>query len=88
MRTFGYEAFLHIEDKYKKCTFIGYQVDGFGYHLWNCENNKIIMSRYVVFNKKVMYKDQLQGKKHEKENTKYIVLDENKENEVPKVLEN
>ena len=35
-----------------------------------------------------MYKDQLQGKKEEKENTKYIVLDEIKENEVPKVPEN
>ena len=35
-----------------------------------------------------MYKYQLQGKKEEKENTKYIVLDEIKENEVPKELEN
>ena len=34
-----------------------------------------------------MYKDQLQGKKEEKENTQYIVLDEIKENEVPKVRE-
>ena len=33
------------------------------------KNKKIIRSRYVVFNKKVMYKDQLQGKKVEKENT-------------------
>ena len=35
-----------------------------------------------------MYKDQLQGKKEEKENTEYIVLDEIKENEVPKVPKN
>ena len=35
-----------------------------------------------------MYKDQLQGKKEEKENTEYIVLDEIKENEVPKAPEN
>ena len=35
-----------------------------------------------------MYKDQLQGKKVEKENTKYTVLDEIKENEVPKAPEN
>ena len=46
------------------------------------------MSRDVVFNENVMYKDQLQGKNVEKENTKYTVLDEIKENEVPKVLEN
>ena len=44
------------------------------------------MSRDVVFNEKVMYKDQLQGKKVEKENIEYIVLDEIKENEVPKAL--
>ena len=41
-----------------------------------------------MLNEKVTYKDQLQGKKEEKENTKYTVLDEIKENEVPKVLEN
>ena len=35
-----------------------------------------------------MYKDKLQGKKVEKENTEYTVLDEIKENEVPKAPEN
>ena len=35
-----------------------------------------------------MYKYQLQGKKVEKENIEYIVLDEIKENEVPKAPEN
>ena len=35
-----------------------------------------------------MYKDQLQGKKVEKENTEYIVFDEIKENEVLKPPEN
>ena len=42
----------------------------------------------MVFNDKLMYKDQLQRKKHEKENTKYRVLDEITGNEIPKVLEN
>ena len=36
--------------------------------------------RDIVFNEKVMYKDQLQGKKEEKENTEYTVLDKIKEN--------
>ena len=49
---------------------------------------KIIRSRDVVFNEKVMYKDQLQGNKEEKENTEYTVLDEIKENEVPKAPKN
>jgi hypothetical protein len=35
-----------------------------------------------------MYKDQLQGKKQEKENTKNTVFDEIKENEIAKVPEN
>jgi hypothetical protein len=71
LKTFGCEAFVHIdkenrtklESKSKKCTFIGYGVNDFGYRLWDYENNKIIRSRDVIFNEKVMYKDQLQGKK-------------------------
>ena len=36
----------------------------------------------------IMYKYQLQGKKEEKENKKYTVLDEIKEHEVPKAPKN
>ena len=58
MRTFGCEAFVHIdkenrtklEAKSKKCTFIGYGDDDFGDLLWDYENHKIIRSRDVVFN--------------------------------------
>ena len=56
--------------------------------LWYYEYNKILRSRDVVFNENVMYKDQLEEKKEEKENIKYTVLDEIKENEVPKEPEN
>ena len=67
LKTFGYEAFIHIdkekrkklEEKSKKCIFIGYGVNDFDYRLWYYENNKIIRSRDVIFNEKVMYKDQL-----------------------------
>ena len=63
-RTFSCDAFVHIdkenrtkiEAKSKKCTFIGYGVDGFGYRLWDYENHKIIRSRDVVFNEMVMCK--------------------------------
>ena len=68
-------------------TFIRYKVDDFGYCLWDYENHKI-MSRDVVFNENVMYKDQLQGNKEENENRYYKVLDEIKENKVPKAPEN
>jgi hypothetical protein len=84
LKTFGCESFVHVdkenrtklEGKSKKCTFIGYSVNDFGYFLWDYENKKIIRSRDVIFNEKVMYKYQLQGKKQEKEKPKYIVLDE------------
>jgi len=74
LKTFGCEAFVHIdkenrtklEAKSNKCTFIGYTVNYFGYHLWDYENHKIIKSIYVIFNDKAMHKDQLEGKKQEK----------------------
>jgi hypothetical protein len=84
LKTFGCETFFHIdkenrtkpEEKSKKCTFIGYNVNEFGYRLWDYENHKIIRSRDVIFNEKVMYKDQLQGKIQQKEKLEYTVLDE------------
>ena len=96
LRTFGCEAFVHIdkddrtklEAKSKKCTFIGYRADDFGYRLWDYENRKINRHINVLFNEKAMYKYQLQGKKEEKKNTDYTVLDEIKENEVTKAPEN
>ena len=96
LRTFGCEACFHIdkdnrtklEAKSKKCTFIGYRINDFGYRLYDYENHKIIRSRDVVFNEKVMYKDQLQRKKQEKEGIEYTVLDEIRENEIPKAVEN
>ena len=59
-----------------QCTFIGYGVNDFGYRLYDYENHKIIRSRDVIFNEKVLYKNQLQEKKQEKENKEYAVLDE------------
>ena len=96
LKTFNCEAFVHIdkqnrtklEQKSKKSTLIRYEVNDFGYHLYDYENYKIIRSRDVLLNVKVMYKDQLQRKNWEKENPKYIMLDEIIENEIPKVLEN
>jgi hypothetical protein len=96
LKTFGCEAFVHIdkenrtklEAKSKKCTFIEYSVNDFGYLLWDYKNHKIIRSRDVIVNEKVMYKHQLQGKKQEKEKLEYKVLDKITKKEIPKVLEN
>ena len=76
LRTFDCETFVHIdkydrtklEAKSKKCTFIGYGVDDFGYRLWDLKNRKIIRSRDVVFNEKDKYKDHLQGRKRKRKN--------------------
>jgi hypothetical protein len=65
LKTFSCESFVHIdkenrtklEEKSKKCTFIGCSVNDFCYRLWYYENNKIIRSIDVIFNEKVMYKD-------------------------------
>ena len=84
LKPFGCEAFVHInkenrtklQAKSKKCTFIGYGVNDFGYRLYDYENHKIIRSIDVIFNEKVLYKNQLQEKKQEKENKEYTVLDE------------
>ncbi|WVY98453.1 hypothetical protein V8G54_030604 [Vigna mungo] len=46
-----------LDPKSKKCTFIGYGEDEFGYRLWDNGNQKMIRSRDVIFNEKVMYKD-------------------------------
>ena len=65
LKTFGCEAFVHVDKenrtkldaKSQKCTFIGYGIDEYGYQLWDFENKKIIRSRDVIFNEKVMYKE-------------------------------
>jgi hypothetical protein len=96
LKTFSCESFIHIdkenitklEEKSKKCNFIGYSVNDFGYRLRDYENKRIIRSRYLIFNEKVMYKYQLQGKKREKEKLEYTMLDEITEKEIPKEPEN
>jgi len=65
LRVFGCVAYVHIsyqgrnklDPKSKKCTFIGYGEDEFAYRLWDDENKKMVCSRDVIFNERVMYKD-------------------------------
>jgi len=48
-RVFGCVAYVHISDqrrnkldpKSKKCTFIGYGEDEFGYHLWIMKTKRL-----------------------------------------------
>jgi len=76
------EAFSHInkenrtkfEAKSNKCAFIGYGISDFGYRFYDYEKHKILRRRDVIFNEKVLHKDQMQ----EEENKEYTVLDEKK----------
>ncbi|KAG6742202.1 hypothetical protein POTOM_055492 [Populus tomentosa] len=65
LKIFGCVSYVHIdsdarnklEAKSKKCFFIGYGDEEFGFRFWDDQNRKIIRSRNVIFNEKVMYKD-------------------------------
>jgi hypothetical protein len=80
LKTFGCEAFFHIdkenrtkiEEKSKKCTFIGYGVNDFGYRLWDYENQKIIRSRDVILMRRSCTKISCRGRNRKKK-TEYKV---------------
>ncbi|GKB43530.1 retrovirus-related pol polyprotein from transposon TNT 1-94 [Tanacetum coccineum] len=68
LRIFGCVAYLHMnQGKLKpraiKCIFLGYLVGVKGYRLWKLDDvkPKIIISRDVVFNESLMYKDTFKG---------------------------
>jgi len=65
LKVFGCSAYVHIDagcrskldPKSKKCTFVGYGSDEFGYKFWDYQDHKFIRSRDVIFNEKEMYKN-------------------------------
>jgi hypothetical protein len=65
LRVFGCVSYVLIDSdsrdkldpKARKCTFIGYGSDMYGYRFWDEENRKIIRSRNVTFNENVFHKD-------------------------------
>ncbi|GKD01065.1 retrovirus-related pol polyprotein from transposon TNT 1-94 [Tanacetum coccineum] len=68
LRIFGCVAYSHMnQGKLKpraiKCIFLGYPEGVKGYRLWRLDDvkPKIIISRDVVFNESLMYKDTLKG---------------------------
>ena len=63
--------------------FVGYGINEFGYRLWDFDNCKIIRSKDVIFNEKVLYKDLLQ--QHEKKENDYVVLDDTPKVDVPTI---
>ena len=65
------------------CVFVGYNINVFGYRLWDFENHKIVRSKDVIFNEKVVYKDLLQLDKKKEDD--YVVLDDTPKDDVPKI---
>ena len=64
------------------CIF-SYGINEFGYRLWDFENHKIVRSRDVIFNEKVLYKDLSQ--QHEKKEDDYVLLDDTPKVDVPTI---
>ena len=69
LKVFDCVSYVHIKSndcskldaKARKCFFIGYGDEQFGYRFWDEQNRKIIRSRNVVFDEKVLYKDKSSG---------------------------
>lgn len=65
LKVFGYISYVHVNTekrdkldiKLKKCFFIGYDTDEFGYKFWSKKDRKIIKTKDVVFNEKKIYQD-------------------------------
>ena len=65
LKVFWCVSYVHIDSdarskldaKSRKCFFIGYGDETFGYRFWDDQNRKVIRSRNVIFNEQVMYKD-------------------------------
>lgn len=64
LRVFGCTAYPHVDNgklelRAVKCIFLGYVFGVKVFSLWNPEAKKILLSKNVVFNEKVMYHDTL-----------------------------
>ena len=88
LKVFGCVSYVHIDSdarskldaKSRKCFFIGYEDETFGYRFWDDQNRKVIRSRNVIFNEQVMYKDRSSTKlddvKVEQKKSEFVNLDE------------
>ena len=69
LKVFGCVSYVHVKSKdcskldakARKCFFIGYGDEQFDYRFWDEQNRKIIRSRNVIFDEKVLYKNKFNG---------------------------
>lgn len=92
LRVFGCMAYIHdadqwdkLDPKSKRCVFIGYGSEEFSYRCWDDKNQKVIRSRNVVFNEKVLDKDKVTVSSKQKE---FIEFDKISDDDVQVVNEN
>ena len=66
-----------LDAKATRCFFIGYEDEQFGYWFWDNQKQKIIRSKNVVFDEKVLYKYKSSGDLEGtvQENSKFVSLD-------------
>jgi hypothetical protein len=73
------DARSKLDAKSKKCYFIGYGDEAFGYRFWDDQSQKIIRSMNVTFNENVVYKNDSSAEptsiESEVEKSKFINLD-------------
>ena len=65
-----------LDAKSKKCYFIGYDGEEFGYRLWDDVGQKIKQSQNVVFNETIVYKDKDAAKSEQEASMKPLELEE------------
>lgn len=73
-----------------KCNFIRYGIDQFSYQFWDDKDQKIIRSRDVIFNEKVMYKDRDKSASKSQSVTynEHVELEEISENDLNSRIQN
>ncbi|PKA51959.1 Retrovirus-related Pol polyprotein from transposon TNT 1-94 [Apostasia shenzhenica] len=75
LRVFGYLSYVHVDiekrdkldAKAKKCYFIGYRGNQYGYRFWDESDRKIIRSNDVTFDESILYKSKLESSNTPKE---------------------
>ena len=83
LRVFGCEAFMHVpkekgskvDNKAKKCIFVGYKDGIKGYKLWNPISRKAVYSQDVVF-REVKNTSRNEDESKGPEKTKFEIMDE------------
>ena len=71
-----------LDPKAKRCYFIGYGSDMYGYRFWDDQNKKIIRSRNVTFNENMFYKDKIAEFANANKKPEQVSLEEVSESDV------